>query len=116
MQRVVCRKGLCRDAWFGGGMGEDRGMNRAVETGVWALQSFHVAFLLLHDWVPLGSLNDVQAVCAVGSGTPIPFSRRETESRQHRAPGPTPSNVGHAALIGGVLKNILDPSRDHHFD
>jgi hypothetical protein len=40
-------------------------MNRAVETGVWALQSFRVAFLLLHDWVPLGSLNDVQAVGAV---------------------------------------------------
>ena len=46
-------------------MGEYRGMNRAVETGVLALQSFHVAFLLLHDWVPLGSLNDVQAVRAV---------------------------------------------------
>ena len=27
-----------------------------------ALQVFHVAFLLLHDWVPLGTLNDVAAV------------------------------------------------------
>jgi hypothetical protein len=26
------------------------------------LQAFHVAFLWLHDWVPLGSLNDVAAV------------------------------------------------------
>ena len=27
-----------------------------------ALQIFHVAFLALHDWVPLGRLNDVRAV------------------------------------------------------
>ena len=26
------------------------------------LQAFQVAFLLLHDWIPLGPLNDVQAV------------------------------------------------------
>lgn len=26
------------------------------------LQMFQVAFLLLHDWIPLGRLNDVQAV------------------------------------------------------
>ena len=25
------------------------------------LQAFHVAFLLLHDWVPLGRLNDIRA-------------------------------------------------------
>jgi len=29
-----------------------------------ALQIFHVAFLALHDWVPLGRLNDVRAVQA----------------------------------------------------
>jgi hypothetical protein len=33
-----------------------------------ALQAFHVAFLLLHDWVPLGRLNDVQAVRAENPG------------------------------------------------
>ena len=27
-----------------------------------ALQAFHVAFLWVHDWVPLGRLNDVAAV------------------------------------------------------
>ena len=27
-----------------------------------ALQAFHVAFLALHDWIPLGSLNDIAAV------------------------------------------------------
>ena len=30
-----------------------------------ALQSFHIAFLLLHDWIPLGNLSDVQAVRVV---------------------------------------------------
>jgi hypothetical protein len=29
-----------------------------------ALQSFVVAFIALHDWVPLGALNDVSAVQA----------------------------------------------------
>jgi hypothetical protein len=28
-----------------------------------ALQCFHVLFLALHDWIPVGSLNDVKAVC-----------------------------------------------------
>ena len=29
---------------------------------LFALQCFHVLFLALHDWIPLGSLNDVRAV------------------------------------------------------
>ena len=29
-----------------------------------ALQAFHVLFLLLHDWIPLGSLNNIAAVRA----------------------------------------------------
>ncbi len=33
-----------------------------------ALQISHVAFLLLHDWVPLGSLNDRAAVRAENPG------------------------------------------------
>jgi len=32
-----------------------------------ALQAFHVVFLLLHDWIPLGSLNNIAAVRAENS-------------------------------------------------
>ncbi|HET8923957.1 MAG TPA: hypothetical protein VFN26_13290 [Candidatus Acidoferrum sp.] len=34
---------------------------------LFALQCFHVLFLGLHDWIPLGSLNDVKAVRAATS-------------------------------------------------
>jgi len=34
---------------------------------VLVLQCFHVAFLALHDWIPLGPLNDVEAVRAENS-------------------------------------------------
>ncbi len=33
-----------------------------LKAALLALQTFHVAFLVLHDWVPLGKLNDVAAV------------------------------------------------------
>jgi hypothetical protein len=33
-----------------------------------ALQCFHVLFLALHDWIPLGTLNDVNAVRAANPG------------------------------------------------
>jgi len=33
-----------------------------------ALQAFHVLFLLLHDWIPLGSLNNIAAARAENSG------------------------------------------------
>jgi hypothetical protein len=33
-----------------------------LETIFVALQTFHVLFLALHDWIPLGRLNDVAAV------------------------------------------------------
>ena len=32
------------------------------------LQLFHVAFLALHDWIPLGPLNDVKAVRGTNPG------------------------------------------------
>jgi hypothetical protein len=32
------------------------------------LQTFHVLFLALHDWVPLGNLNDLKAVRAANPG------------------------------------------------
>jgi hypothetical protein len=37
-------------------------MPNAAELALLALQSFHVVFLLLHDWIPLGRLNDPAAV------------------------------------------------------
>ena len=37
-------------------------MTSSLKGALIALQAFHVAFLWLHDWVPLGSLNDVRAV------------------------------------------------------
>ena len=37
-------------------------MPHASELALLALQSFHVAFLFLHDWIPLGRLKDVTAV------------------------------------------------------
>jgi hypothetical protein len=35
---------------------------------LFAIQCFHVMFLALHDWVPLGKLNDVKAVRAANPG------------------------------------------------
>lgn len=35
---------------------------RHVEVALLALQAFQVLFLWIHDWVPLGNLNDVGAV------------------------------------------------------
>jgi hypothetical protein len=36
--------------------------DKPLETLLLALQAFQVLFLWLHDWVPLGRLNDVEAV------------------------------------------------------
>jgi hypothetical protein len=36
-----------------------------------ALQIFHVAFLALHDWIPLGRLNDVRAVRQENPGSKL---------------------------------------------
>ncbi len=35
--------------------------NREIEVVLLALQAFQVIFLWVHDWIPLGSLNDVAA-------------------------------------------------------
>jgi len=43
-------------------------MHPIVMGALFALQSFHVLFLALHDWIPLGMLNDVKAVRAANSG------------------------------------------------
>lgn len=39
-------------------------MHSVVMGVLFALQCFHVLFLALHDWIPLGRLNDVKAVRA----------------------------------------------------
>ena len=39
-------------------------MHSVLITALIALQSFVVAFIALHDWIPLGSLNNVPAVQA----------------------------------------------------
>ncbi len=36
-----------------------------------ALQTFHVVLLALHDWIPLGRLNDVRAVGAANPGASL---------------------------------------------
>ena len=37
-------------------------MDRVWQSALIVLQAFQLAFLLLHDWIPLGRLNDVEAV------------------------------------------------------
>jgi hypothetical protein len=37
-------------------------INNALEIIFIALQAFNVAFLLLHDWIPLGRLNNLTAI------------------------------------------------------
>ncbi len=39
-------------------------MHRIIIEILLALQCFHVLFLALHDWIPLGMLNDLKAVRA----------------------------------------------------
>src|ERR1700683_939855 len=39
-------------------------MHPATTEILLALQCFHVLFLALHDWIPLGTLNDLKAVRA----------------------------------------------------
>jgi hypothetical protein len=36
--------------------------NREIEMVLLALQAFQVLFLWVHDWIPLGRLNDVAAI------------------------------------------------------
>ncbi len=40
-------------------------------TAILALQAFHVLFLALHDWVPLGTLNDLTKVRAANPGSKL---------------------------------------------
>jgi hypothetical protein len=43
-------------------------MSLTAMGALFALQCFHVVFLALHDWVPLGKLNDVKSVRAANPG------------------------------------------------
>lgn len=47
--------------------GGDPSKLRPMITLLLVLQAFHVLFLALHDWIPLGPLNDVRAVRAENS-------------------------------------------------
>ena len=42
--------------------------NREIEMVLLALQAFQVLFLWVHDWIPLGRLNDVAAVRSQDTG------------------------------------------------
>jgi hypothetical protein len=46
-------------------------MRTEMLTLLLALQAFHVLFLLFHDWIPLGSLNNIAAVRAENSGSKL---------------------------------------------
>lgn len=43
-------------------------MHPVTVGALFVLQIFHVLFLFLHDWIPLGKLNDTKAVRATISG------------------------------------------------
>lgn len=43
-------------------------MRLAITNALFGLQLFQVLFLALHDWIPLGPLNDVKAVRAENPG------------------------------------------------
>ena len=43
-------------------------MHPIATDALFALQCFHVLFLALHDWIPLGTLNDVKAVREANPG------------------------------------------------
>jgi hypothetical protein len=43
-------------------------MHPIAISALFGLQCFQVLFLCLHDWIPLGTLNDVKAVRAANSG------------------------------------------------
>ena len=43
-------------------------MHSIAIDALFGLQCFHVLFLCFHDWIPLGSLNDVKAVHAENPG------------------------------------------------
>ncbi len=62
--------------------------NREVEMVLLALQVFQVLFLWVHDWIPLGRLNDVAAV-------------RSQDTRRHLITGDAHSKctVDHRAIL-----------------
>jgi hypothetical protein len=43
-------------------------MHPVAMSALFALQCFHVPFLALHDWIPLGTFNDVRAVREANPG------------------------------------------------
>jgi len=46
-------------------------IDRLLIQALLGLQGFHVLFLLLHDWLPLGTLNDLKALRAADPNAKI---------------------------------------------
>jgi hypothetical protein len=84
---------------------------------LFALQCFHVIFLALHDWVPLGTLNDVKVVRAANPGRKL-----LTVSPRARASGAVSGDVrGDACFSARTQRHsaeyaACDPSHSdaHH--
>ena len=80
-----------------------------------ALQAFHVLFLLFHDWIPLGSLNNIAAVRAENSTPTAPKPNPPTSApaickEKHmdiQRVGTKPSGVGPADWFTGTVR--IDP-------
>jgi hypothetical protein len=50
---------------------QSRTMRASLLSTLLALQCFHVLFLSLHDWIPLGALNDVQSARNANPGSKL---------------------------------------------
>jgi hypothetical protein len=53
---------LSLETWQGHDMIQHLPISKAFDTTFLALQTFVVAFLLFHDWIPLGRLNNLAAI------------------------------------------------------
>ncbi len=93
-------------------------MSSARTDALLALQLFQVLFLALHDWVPLGRLNNVRAVqaadpmarlAAVTALSTLPFAFGLAASLDHAGPGFPPwliewLRISYALLFLGQLR------------
>jgi hypothetical protein len=63
-------------------------MHPLATGALFVLQCFHVLFLALHDWIPLGTLNDVKAVRAANPGRKLERSSASLPLRSGWVPAP----------------------------
>jgi len=59
--------------------------NREIEVVLLALQVFQVLFLWVHDWIPLGRLNDVGAVRSQDTRSRLVIVTHSKRTVDHRA-------------------------------